>query len=238
MQVRANRFWRDIEMRFGEERTRVPVGGTLTFDFESKVFAGSGNGRQSARPRASGTVVSASLSEHLAEGGMRLQCYWRFQYDLDIGGLSELGRRYRVARLLNTRVTGLSNIIQTFDILPGRGRTRDYDATFRNVRVDNRGASMSAWEFDFSHDRAVVYSRDMASISTSTVARLPVNLDISLSAEVSTQIGAELSVEPMGVGVGGSGSVGASTGASVGLSFRRTMDLTMIAEVQVPTRVG
>ncbi len=230
-------LWRNMEIRFGGARGRVPIHGWLAANFETRVFAGSGNGRTQGRVRRSSTTITASTAEQLREGGMRMQTYWRLQYDLDIGGLTRLARKYRIANLLNTRVTGLNNIIQTFDILPGRGRTQDYEVTFRNVRGDRRGGSMSAWEFDLSHDRRVTYSRNMASISTTTVARLPVNFSGSMSSEVSTQIGAEISLEPAGVGVAGNASAGTAAGASIDMSFRRTLELRLIAENLVPVRM-
>ncbi len=233
VQVTANRLWRDIDVRFGGERVRLPIVGRFNFDYESKTFADGGNTRSVCPVRRSGSVVTASAREDPPDTGCRLQSYWRFQYDIDIGGLTELGRRVRAARLMATSVSGLNNIIQTFDIAPGRGRSAEFEVNHRNIRCDSRGGSLSAWEFDFSHDQNVTFSRDIASIMTTTVARLAVSFSVTLSAEVSAQVGGELNIEPLGLGGSGSVSAGSSAGASVELSFRHTFELTMGAETVV-----
>ncbi len=230
--INANRFWPQLQINFGGTRGRIPMGGWISAEFQTKVIASNGNSTQKWRSRRSGTTFSASATEAVTDGGMRLQTYWKFQYQLDIGGLAAVARRIGLRRGLPSEVRGLYNIIQTFDVLPGRGRSREYDVTFRRVRGDRRGGAMSMFEFSApNQNRSISYSRNLASISTSCELSLPINFSGSFSQEISAEIGAEISIEPAGVGVAASASVGTATGASIDLSFRRTLSTRLLGEV-------
>jgi|GEM_PF-3830765 len=238
--TRATSIWRPVQISFGIARGRVPVLGWIDVTHQVKVFAASGDGRTANRVSRSGNRFLSTSDEMLCEGGMRLQCYWNVSYDIDVGGLTALFRRYGVDSNLSTRIKGTDNLFQLIDVLPtrGNGRSRDYDVTFRSARADPRPRNLSAWEWDYtSSDANIAYSGTMASIMTTWNARLPAAFSGSISADVSAEIGAEVSVEPFGVGVAASASVGSSRGASVDLDFRRRMDMSLMAEISVPTRM-
>lgn len=230
--IKTNRFWPQLQINFGGTRGRVPIKGWISADFQTKVFAGSGNGTQNWRSRRNGTSFRANASEFIADGGMRLQTYWKFQYQIDVGGLSAVARSIGLQRGLPGELRGLFNLIQTFDVLPGRGRGREYGVTFRRARCESRGGTMSMFEFSAPRQtRSINYSRGLASIMTTCELSLPIVFSGSFSAEVSAEIGGEISIEPGGVGIAASVSAGTSAGASVDLAFRRTLTTNLLGEV-------
>ncbi|MEX0340764.1 MAG: hypothetical protein AB3N11_17205 [Arenibacterium sp.] len=195
-------------------------------EFQLKLFPASGrqmkfDGRVS---RQTTTLVGRVDSPYvIGDGGLRAQIYWKFQYDLNIGGFVQYGRLPGARQLVGFRVAGLSNIIQSFDIVPANRRNRPHTAQFRSMRGDNRPRGSSPWEWRYNHSRSVRNGRDGPSMETTTDASLPLDFSGSFSTEVSTSVGAELGWD-LGPAVTVNGSVGAAAGASLDWRFRRTLE--------------
>jgi hypothetical protein len=229
----ASRLWRQpLDVRVGRERYRaVSAEGRIGVEFTAKLFPASGRPTEfRSRVKLSSSTLVGTIPTMLiiGGGGFRLQCYWKFQYDLDIGAFSRLTRSIPGAReLANSRVQGLSNIIQSFDLVPPKRQGRPYTAKFRNMRGDNRPRGASRWEWDFNHNRTIRGTRAGPSIVTTTRARLPVEFSGSLSAGTSGQVGASVGWE-LGPAGTVSASAGTSAGASLNINYRRSYELRLI----------
>lgn len=237
---RTRQFYPNFRITVNGRSLTVRNEGFMAFDHEVKVFSGNGNTRNRTKPRARSNRVFTSAMEHLSEGGMRLQSYWRFQYDIDIGGLTALARRNGMrTNAFSSRCAGLINLLQTFDVVPGRDRRRgEYDVNFLSARKNYRPASSSQWEFEVPRQtHAISAQRGRSTILTTAEAVLPVSLTGSISTEVAAELGIEVSLEPAGIGgainAGGSQNVG----ASCDIAFRRRLELTLQAEIVVPNQL-
>lgn len=233
----VRQFYPDFRITLNGRSMTVRNAGSLTFDHEVKVFSGSGNTRSRTKPRARSNRVYTSWDEHLSEGGMRVQSYWRFQYDIDIGGLSAMARRHGIrTNAFNTRCAGLINLLQTFDVVPGRGRrSGEYVVNFLSARKNYRPASSSQWEFDVPRQsHSISPQRGRTTILTTADAVLPVALTGSVSSEMAAELGVELSLEPAGMGGAINLGAGGNVGASCDIAFRRRLELTLQAEIVVP----
>jgi hypothetical protein len=235
---RANRLWpRQMDVSIGRSRFQtIAAGGTIGVEFLVKIFPTSGRALTfSGRVRSNSSTLTGTVPPMIITGGggFRMQAYWKFKYDLDIGALSKLTRFSPARALANSRVTGLYNIIQCFDLVPPTqpGRSgRPYAAVFRNIRGDNRSGG-ARWTWQITNNRSVRPTRSGPSIVTTTRAVLPTSFSGSLSTEVSTQIGAEMGWD-LGPTVTGNASVGAAAGASVDVSYQRDLMLRLIGNFQ------
>jgi len=235
----AAQVWNQpMNITFGGSRRRlVTASGRIGVEFVAKLFPSSGRPiTVSGRIRRSSSTISANVSGLTLIGGSgyRLQTYWKFQYDLDIGELSGLSRIRGAREFAGFKIAGLSNIIQSFDIVPPQRPRQPYSAVFRNMRGDNRPRGAAAWEWGFNHNRSVRSRQSGPSIVTTTVANLPVSFRGSLTAEVSTAIGAEMGWD-LGPSVTGNVSAGVAAGASVDLELRRSLDMRLIGNIDLIT---
>lgn len=237
---RARQFYPNFRITLNGRSFTVRNEGFMAFDHEIKVFSGNGNTRRRTKPRAQSNRVYVSADEHLSEGGMRVQSYWRFQYDIDIGGLTALARRHGMrTNAFNSRCAGLINLLQTFDVVPGRGRRQgEYVVNFLSARKNYRPASSAQWEFEVPRQaHSISPQRGRTTILTTADAVLPVAMTGAVSTEVAAELGLELSLEPAGIGGAINAGGSASAGASVDIAFRRRLELTLQAEIVVPNQL-
>lgn len=228
---RAQQIWnRQMDVQIGRARFRtVSAIGSVGAEFQLKLFPASGrqmkfDGRVQRR---STTLIGRVNSPYVfGNSGLRAQLYWKFQYDINIGGFVNFGRLPGAREFVGFRVAGLSNIIQSFDIVPASRANRPHTATYRTMRGDNRTRGSSPWEWNFNHTRSVRNGSDGPSMETATVARLPINFSGAFSTEVSTSVGAEMGWD-LGPTLTGTASVGAAAGASVDWQIRKTLELRM-----------
>ena len=233
--VNASRLWNQpLDVRLGRQGFRtISASGSIAVEFMVKLFPRSGRaltfpGRIQQNTTTFNGIIPTMLitGSRSGAGGYRMQAYWKLQYDLDIGGFSALSKVRQARSLSNSKVKGLYNIIQSFDLVPPR-RSGAYTAAFTNVRGDHRPSGSAQWTWDMSHNKTVRQSRSGPRIVTTTVANLPVVFSGSLSAEASVAVGAELGWD-LGPAVTGNVSVGSSAGASLDISFRRDYGLRLI----------
>ena len=234
---RAQQIWnRPLDVMIGRSRFRtVTASGTVGVEFMAKLFPSSGrqmvfNGRvQRQSTTFIGSVNNVVL---LGDAGFRLQTYWKFQYDIDIGRLYQFGRLRGARFFAGFKVAGVYNVIQSFDILPDKRRGRPHTAMYRSDRGDARPRGSSPWSWELNNNRTVRNGRSGPSIETATTACLPVDFSGSLSADVSATVGTEMGWD-LGPAITGNASVTTGAGASVDWQIRRELALRMNGAVNM-----
>mgnify|MGYP007044770246 FL=1 len=130
------------------------------------------------------------------------------------------------------KVSGLYNIIQSFDIVPGNRRGRPYQATWRTDRGDSRPRGSSPWTWSVNNDRTVRNGSDGPSIVTSSALALPVDFSGNFSGELSTSVGGEMGWD-LGPAVTANASVGAAAGAALDWRIRQDLGARLNEQVNL-----